>query len=186
MKNKNILYLALATAALLSIPLLATLFGGEVHWSIYDFVFAGVLIFGTGLIYELISRGVKNNDYRIGLVISLGAGFLLIWSNLAVGIIGSEDNPFNTMYFGVILIGIIGALLSRFKPNGMAWTLFTMAIAQGLVPLIALSIGRPDVGTAEQLMGVIQVLGINAFFILLFITAGIFFRKANIEMLAKD
>lgn len=186
MKNKNIIYLGVVTAALLLIPLLAMLFGGEVHWSIYDFVFAGVLIFGTGLVYELISRRVKNNNYRIGLIIALISGLLLIWSNLAVGIIGSEDNPFNTMYFGVILIGMIGALFSQFKAKGMAFTLYAMAISQGLVPIIALSIGRPDIGTTEQLMGVVKVLGVNAFFIVLFISAGVFFKRASLEILKKD
>ena len=35
------------------------------------------------------------------------AAFLLIWINLAVGIIGSEDNPANLMYGAVLLLGLV-------------------------------------------------------------------------------
>jgi hypothetical protein len=44
------------------------------------------------------------------------AAFILIWMNLAVGIIGSEDNPANLMYGGVLAVAIVGAFMVRFRP----------------------------------------------------------------------
>lgn len=51
--------------------------------------------------------------------------------NGAVGIVGSEDNPANLMYGGVLAVGIVGAVIARFRAEGMAR-------AQGSVALIAL------------------------------------------------
>ncbi len=48
------------------------------------------------------------------------------------------------MYFGVLAVGFIGALVARFRPHGMARALFTMAITQMLVPVIALLIAKPQ------------------------------------------
>jgi hypothetical protein len=50
--------------------------------------------------------------------------------NLAVGVIGTEDDPANLMYVGVLAVGIIGAIIARFRPHGMARTLFATALAQ--------------------------------------------------------
>jgi len=41
------------------------------------------------------------------------------------------------MYIGVLAVGIIGALIARFQPHGMARALFATALAQMLVAVIA-------------------------------------------------
>ena len=56
MQNKNILRMALATAFLLLLPLLAMQFTDEVVWDLADFAVAGALLFGAGLTYELVAR----------------------------------------------------------------------------------------------------------------------------------
>jgi hypothetical protein len=55
-----------------------------------------------------------NRAYRAAVGVAIAAAFILVWMNLAVGIIGSEDNPANLMYGGVLAIGIIGAVIARF------------------------------------------------------------------------
>ncbi len=50
--------------------------------------------------------------YRFAVGVALAAAFLLVWMNLAVGLIGSEDNPANLMYFGVLAVGFIGAIIA--------------------------------------------------------------------------
>src|ERR687896_2261411 len=107
----SVVGVALATAFILLIPLLA-----EWAWTLFDFVFAGALIFGTGLTYVLVARKAGNIAYRAAVGIALAAAFLLFWVNGAVGVIGSEDNPANVMYFGVLAIAIIGAIIARFRP----------------------------------------------------------------------
>ena len=69
---------------------------------------------------------------------ALAAAFILIWVNLAVGIIGDEGNSANLMYVGVLAAGIIRAIITRGQPRGMAGTLSVMAFAHALVPVIAL------------------------------------------------
>lgn len=56
--------------------------------------------------------------------------------NLAVGLIGNEENLANLMYIGVLAVGLIGAAIARLEPGGMARVLFAMALAQTLVPLL--------------------------------------------------
>jgi hypothetical protein len=45
------------------------------------------------------------------------------------------------MYIGVLAVGIIGAIVARFRPHGMARALFATALAQALVAVIALLAG---------------------------------------------
>jgi hypothetical protein len=120
--------------------------------------------------------------YRVAVGIALAAAFLLVWMNLAVGIIGSEDNPVNLMYFGVLAIFILGATMARLRPQGMARALFATALAQALVPVLALMINKPQVRGVEAFMGVLGVLGLNAFFVMMFIGSGLLFRRSRIRL----
>ena len=70
-----------------------------------------------------------NATYKLAVGVALLAAFLLVWLSLGVGIIGSDGDPANLMYFGVLAVGIIGAFLARFRAAGMARSLFAMAIA---------------------------------------------------------
>jgi len=76
---------------LLLIPLLSMQFTDEVNWNATDFVIAGVLLFGTAGICELVFRKVNNRDIRLGIVVALLIFLVLIWAELAVGIF---DTPF--------------------------------------------------------------------------------------------
>lgn len=97
---------------------------------------------------------------------------LLVWINAAVGLIGNE--PVKLLYFGILFIGFIGALLVKFQPRGMSYTLFAMAIAQALVPLIAWMIGE-----ANFTPGVFRVFALHAFFAVLFAGSGMMFQKTT-------
>jgi hypothetical protein len=171
----NVIRLAAVTAALLMVPLVAMQFTDEVVWTLSDFVFAGVLIFGTGLLLLLAIKMTANNLYRAAAGLALAATFLLIWVNGAVGIIGDSD--INTLYAGVPLAGILGALASNFQPHGMARTLFAMAIVQALIPVVALIINQPDFSP-----GVVGVLVLNSVWVVLFITSGVMFQRAGKQL----
>jgi hypothetical protein len=58
------------------------------------------------------------------------SGTLMIWANLAVGMIGSEDSPFNLLFAGVPIIAFIGSAMARFRPLGMAISHSAAAAAQ--------------------------------------------------------
>ena len=178
MKNTNISYIALATALILLVPLIAMRFTSEVNWTLFDFVFAGTVIFGTGCLFELARRKAAGNGAcKLATELALAAVFFLIWINGAVGIIGRESNPLNLMYLSVIGIAIVGALIARFQPQGMARTLFATAIAQAMVPIIAL-IGKPHVIFAEP-PGVVGVFILNSVFAVLFAGSALLFRRAS-------
>src|SRR5687768_18453786 len=51
-------------ALVLLLPLVAMQFTDEVKWDATDFAFAGALIVGTGVIFELAVRRTNNNAYR--------------------------------------------------------------------------------------------------------------------------
>jgi hypothetical protein len=172
--TKSITRLALGTALLLLIPLVAMQFTSEVVWTLSDFVIAGALLFGTGLTYLLVARLGNNGTYRLAVGIAVMAGLLLVWINLAVGFIGSEDNPANLLFGGVLAVACIGAIVARFRPRGMAYAMFAAALAQFVVPLIAASIWKPEVD-----WGMVQVLVFNTVFAGIWATSGWLFRRAS-------
>ena len=89
MQNKRLLIILLSLAILLFIPLIAMQFTEEVHWTLVDFVVAGALLLGTGLMAELILRRTTKINYRIILFLVLLTLLLLIWAELAVGVFGT-------------------------------------------------------------------------------------------------
>ena len=172
--RKNIIRIALVTACILLVPLVAMQFTEEVNWDLFDFAFMGTLLFGTGLAYELVARKAGAIAYRAAVGVALAAALLLVWVNGAVGIIG--NGPVNLMYFGVLAVLVIGAAVARLEPQGMARALFATALAQALVPVIALVIWKPDFPP-----GVLQVFGLNAFFVMLFVGSALLFRRASVS-----
>jgi uncharacterized membrane protein YoaT (DUF817 family) len=88
-KNKRLTGIVLALALLLLVPFLAMQFTTEVNWSLFDFIVAGVLLFGTGLLCELVIRKVNKTGYRVAICTALLIVLLLIWLELAVGIFGT-------------------------------------------------------------------------------------------------
>ncbi|WP_460675442.1 hypothetical protein [Hymenobacter coalescens] len=174
MTTKNLVRPALATAGLLLVPFVAMQFTPEVKWTLSDFVFAGLLIFSTGLAYELLASRAGNLTYRLGVVLALAAGFLSIWVNLAVGIIGAGPNLANVLFAGVYVTAIVGAIMARLQPRGMANTMFAAALVQFLVPVVALLIWRPEL-TTDVTRGALG----NLLFVALWIGSALLFRRAD-------
>jgi hypothetical protein len=169
---RSVFGVALATAFLLLIPLLANW-----PWSLGDFVIAGALIFGTGFALVLVARKGGNIAYRFAVGVALAAVFLLVWINLAVGIIGEPDEVANLMYVGVLAVGIAGVFVARFRPQEMARGLIATALAQALVAVIALVLGLGS-GSPPGVMG---ILILNGFFVSLFVGSALLFRRAGRE-----
>ncbi|WP_294012600.1 hypothetical protein [Sphingomonas sp.] len=124
---------------LLMLPAVAMQFTSEVNWTASDFVFAAVLFGSVGLAFELIVRKSDSLAYRFGAGLAVVAAFLTVWVNAAVGMIGSEDNPYNFVFGGVLFIALIGALLARFEPAGMARAMAVTAVAQVVAGAIGLT-----------------------------------------------
>lgn len=156
-------------AGLILLPLVAMQFTDEVDWNLADFIFAGALVTGTGLAFEVAVRLSDNAACRAAFAVALFAAFILIWANLAVGIIGSEDNPANRMYWGVLAVGITGAAFARLRARGMAYVMAATAFAQVLAAVTALVMGWGFTGP------------VTVFFAALWLAAAWLFRKAARE-----
>jgi hypothetical protein len=152
-------------AALLLLPMVAMQFTDEVNWGPFDFVFAGLLLGSVGLAFELTVRASDDRAFRGGVAVTLAAAFLTVWVNGAVGMIGSEDAPYNLLFLGVIVIALIGAVIARFRPAGMAAASLVAAVAQA---------GLGAAGLSTDLLGGILSTGFACFWLL----AAALFRSA--------
>jgi len=83
MKKKTLIIILLITATILIIPLILMQFTDEVNWAFFDFVIAGVLLFGAGLICDFALRKL-NKKYHILALVAIIVIFLLIWAELAI------------------------------------------------------------------------------------------------------
>lgn len=177
---RSIVRIVLAAAFILLVPLLAMQVTNEVAWDLADFAVAGALLVGTGLAYEMAARKAASIAYRAAVGVALAAGLMLVWVNLAVGLIGTEGDPANLMYVGVLAVGIVGAIIARLQPQRMSRAMFATALAQTLVAVIALlaGLGSPANGPLEILIG-------NGVFVALFVgSAGLFRRAAREQITA--
>ena len=65
-------------------------------------------------------RQSRPGMFKTACRIAIAGALLLVWLSLGVGIIGKDGDPSNRMYLGVLCVGIVGSLLARFRPQGMA------------------------------------------------------------------
>ncbi len=144
------------------------------NWDMLDFAVAGALLAGVAGAFVFLARRSTNIAYRSAVGIALVAALILFWVNAAVGIIGNESNDANLMYFGVIAVGAIGALLARFRAHGMALALFATALAQILVAAIALIAKSGASGPAWPM----DVLILTGLFSALWLLSALLFRVA--------
>lgn len=164
--------------ALILLPLLAMQFTSEVNWTLSDFIAAGLMIGLTGGAIELAVRGSDNPWGRAGAVVMILASLLLVWVNLAVGFLGSEDNPANAMFLLVLGIAIGGSIVTRLRPGPMVRTMLAAAIVQVLVAALGLAAGWASPGW----QGTYEVVvGSTLFGGLWLISAGLFRNAAQDE-----
>ena len=116
----------------------------------------------------------SNTAYRLAAGLALTAALLIVWLNVAAGLIGIEDDdPANLLYVGVLAIAGIGAIIARLKPRGLARALFATALAQAAVGAIALTL--PNTASSAQ------IVILHAAFVALFAGAALLFRSAARE-----
>ena len=145
------------------------------NWSLFDFAVFGVILLGVGGAYAFLRRRARNSTYRYAAGAALATAFLLLWMNGAVGIIGSENNDANLMYFGVLAIAFVGSVIARFRPAGMARTMYATALAQAAVAAIAVI---ADLGPDSPKWPA-DILILTTFFATLWLVAGRLFKNAS-------
>ncbi len=118
-----------------------------------------------------------NTAYKAAVGLAIATPLLLVWVIGAVGVLGVDGDPADLMYIGVLAVGIIGAIIARLQPRGMARALCATALAQALVAVIALILGMHQAPYSS----VIEILGLNGFFVALFLGSAWLFRNAARE-----
>ena len=137
----------LGAALILLIPFVAMRVTTEVSWTLLDFVVAGTLLCAAGLTLEFLARRAQGHlAYTAASTVAVMAALVLVWANLAVGIIGSAGNPQSLMYFGVPAVGVVGAMLARLRARGMALATLAMACAVALITTSVLVPGQGPLG----------------------------------------
>jgi hypothetical protein len=166
---------ASVTAAILLILLLANHFVDGWNWPPKAFVLFALLIFGISLTYELVTRNADTLAYRSAVGIALASGFVLFWGNFVQAADDVNPVPGAMMYLVVPIVGIVGAVLVRFRPHGMARTMFVTTLAQALLLVIAVTRNPPmTIWTGPVWRGFAG----NALFAMLFAGSALLFRTA--------
>lgn len=164
---------------ILSLPIIGSAIamqfeGSGVEWTPGDFMAATVLLGGAGLAVEGLMRVPGKAPYRLAAVLAVFGLLFLVWANLAVGIVGSENDPFNSLYFLAVPLVVLGAILARLKPRGMALTMAAAAAIPVLLAIAALLLGKQH----QPLDSVREILVANGLFATIFTASALLFRQA--------
>lgn len=133
-------------------PLVAMQFTAQVNWDETDFIFATIIFAIVGGLIEFAVRLSSNWYFRLGSMFAVLAGFMVIWSNLAVGMIGNEDNPVNLWFGLVLLIAIVGSIAARFRPRILPQAMFVAGAVQIAIGTFAGILGSDTRGGRFTIM----------------------------------
>jgi hypothetical protein len=113
------------------------------------------------------------NRYLLAVGVALVTTLFLLFGIGALGIIGAGGRP-DLMYLGAVGIGLVGALVARFRAVGMALALGATAVATLVVGLIAIGAGLSD----REGASVIEILGLSGMYAVMFGASALLFRSA--------
>lgn len=169
--TKGILRPLIATLIILLIPLVGTFTVEGWNWDAFDFVIAGIVLFTAFFMIEFLARKMRDIPSRIAAGITVIMTLLIVWVNLAVGIIGDGNNT-SACYMLVVPVGFLGLAVSRLKPKGLSITACVMAAIMLLVPSVAWITGNQDLA---QDPNVLKVFVLSAGFAFWYAVAGALF-----------
>jgi len=114
--------------------------------------------------------------YRSGAAVALAAGFLEVWMNLAVGIVGDTDNAQNQGFFGVVVAAMACAFVAKLRPDGMARAMLATA---GVQALLGLMVATAPVTARVEPMGATGVLMLSGLFTALWLVSAALFHTSS-------
>lgn len=113
--------------------------------------------------------------YRLGAAIALATGALQVWMNLAVGIVGSEDNPTNMGFYMVVATAGACAFTAWLRAEGMARAMLATA---GVQALLTAAVATAPSTAINDPKGPLGVLVLSGGFVALWLLAGFFFHRS--------
>jgi hypothetical protein len=96
-------------------------------------------------------------------------------------VIGDEGDRIDVLYSAIFATALIGSIVSRFRPAGMARTASAMAMTQALITVMV-----QLAGLVPSYNSVFEILGLNSFFIAMFTSSAVLFRYAGMNGTAAD
>jgi hypothetical protein len=121
--------------------------------------------------------GTGKTPYRLAVALALATGMLQVWMNLAVGIVGSEDNPVNQGFFMVVAAAGACAFTARLRADGMVRAMLATA---GLQALLGLAIATAPSTPRIDPKGPLGVIVLSGIFVALWLaSAALFHRSAR-------
>ncbi len=112
--------------------------------------------------------------YRLAIALTLATLLFLVWAIGALGIIG-DGTKHDRMYLAVFAVLVVGSILARLRPHGMALVALAAALAHALIGFIAIAAGLQDVAGAS----IAEILGLNAMYAALFGASALLFWRAS-------
>ena len=131
-------WLWVGAVVLLLVPFIAMRVTSEVNWTLGDFIFAGLMLAALCGTVELAVRRSSKAIYRWAIALAGLGAFVVVWVNLAVGIVASEDNDYNAVFMAIILATVLASAFVRLRARAMARILPVTAVAL----LVALGVGQ--------------------------------------------
>jgi hypothetical protein len=92
--KRSVMRVALVTGLILLIPAVMMLVSDDAAWGVFDFVFAGILLAGTGLLLELAARKPR----------SLALNAVAVAIGVASIALGEADDAPGLVLFGLLLV----------------------------------------------------------------------------------
>lgn len=157
-----------AALALLLTPLVMMQISDEWHWAPRSFIFAGIMIGGVGLLYEIAERASGSRAYRAGVAVALAASFVTVWATIV------RDDGTGIGYFMLVMAAAVGGFSAWFRAAGMARTMLGVAIMQAL---LGVAIATAP-ATASMPDGAYRALVFSGVFAALWLVSAICFRVA--------
>jgi hypothetical protein len=173
--GKTMLRVALGALAMLMVPLVASQFFEDWHWGAGGFVRVSILFFLTGMGMALVARRMGVWSYKAGVGVAIVVGFALGWSTMVQT--ADSGHPERLWYLGVLVVGSMGACLSRLKARGLALTLFAMAATLALIA-VTLPSGAPPYLARNMAIG-------HGLCTALFTASGLLFWHASVSGLTE-
>ncbi|WP_019831207.1 hypothetical protein [Sphingomonas sp. PR090111-T3T-6A] len=149
-------------------PLVMTQISDQWHWTIGGSLFAGAIIGGIELLYELAEKRNESRAYRAGAGIALVTPFLTVWTT----IVRDDGNGIGSLM--LVMAAVVGSFAAWFRPAGMARAMLGIAIMQALL-CIAIATA-PSTAAMED--STRRALFSGGFFMALWLASAAFFRVA--------
>jgi hypothetical protein len=101
---------ALATAFILLLPLVAMQVTDEVDWGLADFAFAGALLGGAGLLLHELAAGKAGNIAYLAVATAIGVAAIVLGE--------ADDAPGLVLFGGLLIVGTVALAIRTAQRSG--------------------------------------------------------------------